>query len=220
MHYIKQHILDKLVFAEYLRNRDMRPPKVESNLYQYHLKELQKDGYVKKEEAGYTLSMKGLHYAGQHSTLLKKLRPQPTVMTIVFAENAKGEVLIRTKQRQPFIGMRTLLMGKMHLNETVLDQAQREYIEKTDPITPTATLVFSQFATVHMVITDGDYVITDYIGILVRVRVPDDTTAPNTAFIDPSSTIEALAPGVRELLDMYCNGDTFGEFSINMDKPS
>lgn len=63
MHYIKQYILDKLVFAEYLRNRDMRPPGVESNLYQYHLKELLKDGYIKKLETGYTLSKKGLQYA-------------------------------------------------------------------------------------------------------------------------------------------------------------
>jgi len=219
MHYIKQYILDKLIFAEYLRNRDMRPPNVESNLYQYHLKELQKEGYVKKTELGYTLSKKGLKYASQHSTYLKKLRPQPTVLTIVFVENAQGQVLIRTKQRQPFIGTQTLLMGKMHLNETVIEQARREFIEKTDPFEGVNDLEFNQFATAHIVITQADCVITDYIALLVRVLVPDAVTAPNAVFMDPASAIGSLTPGIRELLDMYCNGDTFAEFLVAIDEP-
>lgn len=219
MHYIKQFILDKLIFAEYLRNRDMRPPNVESNLYQYHLKELQKEGYVKKTEQGYTLSKKGLKYASQHSTVLKKLRPQPTVLTIVFVENAQGQVLIRTKQRQPFIGTQTLLMGKMHLNETVIEQARREFIEKTHPFDGVDDLQFNQFATAHIVITQADCVITDYIALLVRVLVPDDVTAPNAVFMDPVIAIDSLTPGIRELLDMYCNGDTFAEFLVAIDEP-
>lgn len=217
MHYIKQYILDKLVFAEYLRNRDMRPPRVESNLYQYHLKELQKEGYVKKTDMGYTLSKKGLQYASQHSTVLKKLRPQPTVLTIVFVENENGELLIRTKQRQPFIGTQTLIMGKMHLNETVLEQARREFTEKTDTFDGADNLVFTQFATAHISITQADCVITDYIALLVKVRVPHTLTAPRASFMDPASDITSFTPGIRELLAMYCNGDTFGEFLLTIE---
>ena len=220
MHYIKQYILDKLVFAEYLRNRDMRPPGVESNLYQYHLKELLKDGYIKKLETGYTLSKKGLQYASQHSTVLKKVRPQPTVLTIVFAENAKGQVLIRTKQRQPFIGTRALPLGKMHLHETVIEQARREFVEKTYAFEGVDDLIFSHFATAHIVVSQSDCIITDYIGLLVRVRVPDIVTAPHASFMDPAGAIDSLTPGMQELLTMYCNGDTFAEFLIDMDESS
>jgi len=215
MHYIQQYILDTLVFSEFLRNRDMRPPRVESNLYQYHLKELQKDGYIKKQDGLYTLSKKGLKYAGSHSTTLKKPRQQPTVLAITFIEDGAGNILIRTKQRQPFIGMKSLFMGKMHLDETVIETSQREFTEKTGG--KPEGLRFEQFATAHVVVRQEDCIISDYIGLLVRVVVPTDApTGPDAMFMDPSTDILSLSPGIRQLLDMYANGDTFGEHLIEI----
>ena len=60
MHYIQTHILDQLIHTQVLRNRDMRPANIESNLYQYHLLQLQKLGFVEKIENGYTLTGPGL----------------------------------------------------------------------------------------------------------------------------------------------------------------
>ncbi len=215
MHYIQQYILDKLVFSKFLRNRDMRPPRVESNLYQYHLKELQKDGYIKKIDGLYTLSKKGLKYAGSHSTTLKKPRQQPTVLAVTFIEDPSGNVLVRTKQRQPFIGMQSLFMGKMHLDETVVDTARREFVEKTGGAAD--GLCFEQFATAHIVIKQEDCIISDFIGLLVLVQVAADTpTGPDATFTNPASDIPNLSPGIRQLLDMYTNGDSFGEYTIEM----
>jgi hypothetical protein len=215
MHHIQQYILDKLIFAEFLRNRDMRPPHVESNLYQYHLLQLKKDGYIKKQDSLYTLSKKGLKYAGSHSTTLKKPRPQPTVLVVVLVVNKAGKVLIRTKQRQPFIGMKSLFMGKMHINETAVDAAKREFCEKVR--NDADGLDFEYIGTTHMVIRQKDCVVSDYIGIITKVIVENNFSYMTEAvFCDPAGHINGLSPGIRQILDMYSSRLGFIESTIEM----
>jgi hypothetical protein len=214
MHYIQTYILDKLIFTEYLRNKDMRPPNIESNLYQYHLKQLQKDNYIIKKDNYYTLDSKGLRYAGLHSTNLKNARPQPSLLTVTFIENLSGEILIRPKHRQPFIGMNSLLVGKVHLGESITDTAQREYRER---IGQDATNKFKQFSSVHMTIMQNGCLISDYFAILLRVTSGKNFLIPEGAeFKNPRSKILNLSPGINEIVGVYCSRKTFDEFTINL----
>lgn len=214
MHYIQQYILDKLVYAEFLRNRDMRPPHVESNLYQYHLVQLQKDGYIRKQDKAYTLTEHGLAYADTHSTTLKKARPQPKVVTILFVTNSQGQILIRTKQRQPFIGQLGLVFGKMHKNETIHEAASREFIEKVNDSVD--GLRFKQCGVAHFVITSGVCVISDFIGILLTTNVSDDIAIkPFAQFYDPADLpAEKLSPSTAELLTAFQEQQQFLEHTI------
>lgn len=211
MHYIQLHILDKLSQAKTLRNKDMRPPRVESNLYQYHLKQLLFFGYVAKVDGFYTLANKGLAYAARHSTTLKKERSQPQVLTILFVINQNGQVLIRIKHRQPFIGMGGLVIGKMHRDETVFAAAKREFFER---VCETAeSIEFDYFGTAHVVVRQHGCVISDYIGLLMRVAVPNDILLKSKgAFYDINAIDRCrLSPGVDELLDAYARQTTFVE---------
>jgi ADP-ribose pyrophosphatase YjhB (NUDIX family) len=211
MHYIKSYILDKLSVQKVLRNKDMRPPRVESNLYQYHLKQLQLEQYVAKVDGGYTLANKGLAYAATHSATLKKERPQPQVLTVLFVTNQNGRILIRTKQRQPFIGMGGLVIGKMHRDETVFDAAKREFFEKVSEASDEITLDY--FGSAHVVVRQQNCVISDYVGLLIRVAVPNGVSLKSEgSFYDIDQINKRfLSPGVNELLDAYVQKAQFVE---------
>lgn len=171
MHYIQKYILDKLIYAKTLRNRDMRPPHTESNLYQYHLKRLVDSGYIEHSDEGYTLSGRGLQYADKHSADLKETRPQPKLITILLLENEAGEVLLVPRKKQPFIDMYNLPSGKIHEGESLLEAGQRELVEKAG-ITDTIELMPS--GTVHLTITDdAGEVISESYGFILRGRVED-----------------------------------------------
>lgn len=131
MHIIQKKILETLTFHEIVRFAALRPPKVESNLYSYHLKLLIKEGYVKKLEQGYTLDIKGLTYVDRVSTDKFELREQPKIITILVIENKKGEILLWRRNKQPFINTWSLPSGKTHIDDPNIEfAALREATEK------------------------------------------------------------------------------------------
>lgn len=196
MHYIQKYILDKLICANFLRNRDMRPPHTESNLYQYHLKRLIDSGYIQKSTPGYTLSSKGLQYADKHSSDLKSQRPQPKLVTILILENGNGEVLLVERKKQPFIGMYNLPSGKIHEGESLLEAGRRELFEKTE-ITDEIELIPS--GTVHLTISDGPDVISESYGFILRGRAQNSLTVGT--FVSDFSVPEIdIMPGVSDII--------------------
>lgn len=197
MHYIQKYILDKLIYAKDLRNRDMRPPHTESNLYQYHLKRLVDSGYIEHDESGYTLSGKGLQYADKHSSDLKERRPQPKLVTILRLENDNGEILLVPRKKQPFIGMYNLPSGKIHEGETLLSAGQRELREK---VGAKEHIELTPADTVHLTIVDGDDIVSESYGLTLHGRL--NTCASEHIFAAPDEcTSAALMPGVQELLE-------------------
>ncbi len=191
MHYIQKYILDKLITSEFLRNRDMRPPHTESNLYQYHLKRLIDSGYIQKQGSEYTLSTKGLQYADRHSSELKDERPQPKLVTILLLENEAGEVLLIPRKKQPFIGMYNLPSGKIHEGESLLQAGKRELAEKVG-ITNGVELKSS--GTVHLIITDDTETVSESYGFLLRAKVPT-----LTKFVSITTPGITVMPGVNEI---------------------
>lgn len=130
-HHIQKHILDILMFNEVARFRDLRPPKVDTNLFSYHLKLLIKNNIVKKLTTGYTLSIDGLTYVDRVSVQSKMVRTQPKIITMLVIQNSEGEVLLWRRKRQPFINAWTLPYGKLHTDDESLEAAvQRELTEK------------------------------------------------------------------------------------------
>lgn len=214
MHYIQSHILDKLVYANYLRNRDMRPPNVESNLYQYHLLQLQREGYVEKDEQGYKLSARGLAYADRHSTTLKKTRSQPKLITVLFVVNDKEQILLHPKHRQPFKDTLSLPSGKIHLDETVFEAAQREFKEKVNDNFKIEKL--EHIGTAHYTITQDDFVVSDYVALLIKVSVGDYEKSEVSDFYDIKDIQGKLTPSVSELINAYQTRAVFSEATISM----
>lgn len=132
-HHIERSIVAYLMTHEYARFSEMRPERVDTNLFTYHLKLLVKGGYVAKTDKGYTLSDNGLIYVDRVSTEKMKLRTQPKIITMLLIQDGYGKVLLQKRTKQPYINTWTLPYGKLHIDdESVLAGARRESQEKLD----------------------------------------------------------------------------------------
>jgi ADP-ribose pyrophosphatase YjhB (NUDIX family) len=130
-HHIQKHILDVLMFKETARFSELRPPKVDTNLFSYHLKLLIKNDIVKKLASGYGLSTNGLAYVDRVSVVSKSVRTQPKIITMLVVQNSEGDVLLWRRKRQPYINAWTLPYGKLHTEDVSLEAAvKRELSEK------------------------------------------------------------------------------------------
>lgn len=130
-HHIQRHIIDILMYKRIARFRDLRPPRVDTNLFTYHLNSLLKSGIVAKVEGGYTLSMAGLSYVDRVSVEKKTIRTQPKIITMLLIQNGDGDVLLQKRNKQPYIDAWTLPYGKLHIEDRSLKEAAtREAAEK------------------------------------------------------------------------------------------
>ena len=131
MHHIQRHILKVLSRAKYARFRDMRPPRVDSNTYSYHLRVMQREGYIVKAAEGYTLGTKGLQYVdGLKPDDLTPLE-KPKVIVILALRNSRGEWLMAERKIQPYIGTVMFPSGSQHKGETPSECVARKIREKT-----------------------------------------------------------------------------------------
>lgn len=98
----QKYILSQLKTREHARFKDLQPPKVSSNTYSYHLKELQRGGWITKSEAGYALGPAGLAYI-ERDTDSKAVRMQPNVSIALVVQDGYGKILLHKKTEQPYI---------------------------------------------------------------------------------------------------------------------
>lgn len=130
MHHIQKKILESLAFAESLHYSQMRPKRVESNQFAYHLKQLIKDGLVEKKGSDYTLSPLGMAFVDKISFETFEARIQPKIVTLLDITTPDGETALLKRKHQPFYGKILFPTGKVHLGEKMLEAAQREAKEK------------------------------------------------------------------------------------------
>lgn len=212
MHNIQFTILESLINNNSRRFSEMRPARVDSNLFQYHLSKLIKDGYVSKVPGGYTLSGKGLYYADRQSSALKGERIQAKIITLLIIRDKRGRVLVRRKRRQPFIGSYLLPAGKIHEGESVEVAAHRELAEKTG----LAGLSLCMSGTVHNTIMQTEEIISEYFGFLFSGHYVGDV-GEGLAWYETDGDL-LLAPGVKEILADESKG--FYEAIIQMPQPN
>lgn len=118
MHHIQHYILNVLAATKWARFRDMRPPKVDSNVYSYHLKLLIKSGLIEKDDLkGYRLSPRGMTQVDRMSATELQVRIQPKIITMTLVYNEDGKILLLAKKKQPFIGAWSFPSGKLHIED-------------------------------------------------------------------------------------------------------
>lgn len=197
-HHIQKHILDVLMFQEIARFRDLRPPKVDTNLFSYHLKLLIKNNIVKKLAKGYTLSTNGLMYVDRVSVQSKMVRTQPKIITMLVIQNSEGEVLLWRRKRQPYINAWTLPYGKLHTDDVSIEAAvQRELTEK---------IVIQDQAVRHVgdcyihVNTEGE-LLSSTLAHIFRFERDDIVTHENLMWVKPHKLSQyKLAPAVEQII--------------------
>lgn len=139
-HHIQKYIIKVLMHQKYARFRDLRPQNVDTNLYSYHLKVMQKNGLVVKTDEGYTLTQDGLMYVDRVTLTKLNVRTQPKIITMLVIQNDEGDILLSRRDKQPYINAWTLPYGKTHIDDlTILDGARREWQDKIGGILPKIT---------------------------------------------------------------------------------
>lgn len=132
MHHVRKSILKVLTHQKRARFSELRPPRVDSNLFSYHLSALLKEGLVEKLDTGYALSTEGLAFVDRVSMGNFEPRLQPKIITMIVALTEDDCVLLQRRSKQPFIDMWTLPSGKLHLEDaSIRVAAEREMREKT-----------------------------------------------------------------------------------------
>jgi ADP-ribose pyrophosphatase YjhB (NUDIX family) len=242
IHHIERSILAYLMAHEFARFRDLRPDNVETNLFSYHLKLLQKADYVTKQTDGYTLSRRGLVYVDRVSVEKMRVRTQPKIITMLLVQDGYGKILLQRRTKQPYINTWTLPYGKLHIDDlSVLDAAKRESLEKLEfeprklrhvgncYITVinghrTAEITMTQGelredATVHLNTEQIPLVETRTLAHIVRFETDAIQANDNLQWIEPLNLPKLkLAPAVEQIVTRAFFGDTFffEEFVCNM----
>lgn len=214
-HHIQKHIIDVLMYAKVVRFRDLRPPKVDTNLFTYHLNVLVKGGMVDKVQAGYALSTDGLAYVDRVSTENKTIRTQPKIISMLVVQNSEGDILLQRRTKQPYIGTYTLPYGKLHIEDkSVLRGAQREAFEKLGLENPAMTHAGDCYIRVRV---DSELISTTLAHVF---RLYQDDVLPNENLVwarPHKLNTYSLAPAVEEIMTRTFFNDPyfFEEFEVD-----
>ncbi len=206
-HHIQRHIVGQLMTRRYARFSDMRPPKVDTNLYSYHLKLLQKSGFVKKTPEGYTLDRKGLLFIDRVNADKIQVRTQPKIITMLLVQDGYGLVLLQKRQKQPYIDTWTLPYGKLHIDdESVLASARREANDKLEFDPHKLRHVGDCYIRVKV----GGVVDTSTLVHLVRFETDAIVASDTLQWVEPLDLGKlTLAPAVEEIVTRAFFGDEF-----------
>lgn len=199
LHHIQRYILDILMKHQYARFRDLRPPRVDSNAFSYHLTALTKQDLVVKTDHGYTLTTRGLAYVDRLSGSNTKPRPQPKIRTIIALINEFDEVLVQRKDTQPFINQLTFPSGKIHMEDTsIQDAAVREVYEKVGLHVANLTHAGDMYLSIT---SEGEVVMGALMHVFTK-RVSSAITLEDNAFWQPLSALEDAAPATRKVAEI------------------
>ncbi|HSX31358.1 MAG TPA: NUDIX hydrolase [Candidatus Saccharimonadales bacterium] len=131
MHHIQAKILQKLLYVQGSNYAGLRPDKVESNHFAYHLEQLLKVGLLEKHDKSYRLTATGLAYIDRLSQGRMTDRLQPHIVTAIDLTTPDGQTLLFKRSFQPYLHLIGFPLGKMHYEEPIADAAVRELNEKT-----------------------------------------------------------------------------------------
>ncbi len=213
-HHIDRHILSVLLRQKYARFRDMRPPKVDTNLYSYHLKTMVTGGLVEKTEKGYTLSPIGLSYVDRVNAEKVQIRSQPKIVNMLLVQDGYGKVLLQKRTKQPFIDTWTLPYGKIHIDdESVISAASRESTEKLNYLPEKIRHVGDCYIRTHI---DSD-ILTTTLAHICRFESDDIKATDELMWCKPLDLPKLkLAPAVEQIVARSFFGDDFffEEFNV------
>lgn len=221
MHHIQAKILQKLLYAESLNYAAMRPEKVESNHFAYHLEQLIKEGLVVKDDRTYRLSATGLAYVDSLSQGKMVQRRQPNVCAMIDLTTPDGQTLLFKRSFQPYIHTIGLPLGKIHYEEPVAEAAVRELAEKSGLM----GIPLTQRGMVYIHVQQGDTTITRILCHVFHGEVPESLPVhldpqrgeifwADHRTLDPA----ALAPGFGRIKELLALGPPlfFDELSIRL----
>lgn len=132
LHHIQRGIILSLVTSSPLTFTELQPPRIPNNTFSYHLKKLIENGYIEHapSQSGYIPTRKALKLVAVNGDQKSRVR-SPALITMFYITNDEGEVLLLSRNIDPFQGWYSLPSGSVHFGESLDEAAQRELFEKT-----------------------------------------------------------------------------------------
>ena len=134
LHGVQMQILRELLYSPGARFSDLNISGLTSDHFTYHMTKLVELGLVEKFKKGYALTPKGKEYANKMDTDTLSIERQPKTTAIVIGMRKNGkrnELLIQTRQKEPYLGYKGFVSGKVRFGETIEATAKRELLEET-----------------------------------------------------------------------------------------
>jgi hypothetical protein len=132
MHWIQKHIMQELSMHTSCRYSELKPSNVDGNLFMYHMQQLRKDGYVQKNDKGYTLSQKGKLFSSRMSLRQGSALMQPKIVTMLVCQNTEEDYLLFRWSRQPYSGLVSFPFSKVHFGRTIVETLKEALFYKTN----------------------------------------------------------------------------------------
>ena len=212
-HHIQKSIIGILIYKNHARFSELRPPKVATNLFTYHLKALMKDGWIEKSDKGYRLTGNGLEYVDRISVGNLNLRTQPKIITMLLIQNSEGDVLMQKRLKQPYIDSWTLPYGKTHIHDESIEfGAKRESQEKLN-YTPKD---IRHVGDAYIRVKHGNEISSATFVHIFRFETDDIIETESLQWVQPLKLPRLkLAPAVEEIVARSFFGDEyfFAEFT-------
>lgn len=208
MHHIRKHILCTLSLNKWARFRDMRPQNIDSNLYNYHLKELMKEGYIERnEQKGYRLSPYGLRYVNQVSMEVFEPRWQPKLLTVLVCKRGE-KLLVWKKYKQPYIGTWSLPGGKVHYEDaSIRDAAIRDILAYSSRLPSDLTHV-GIFG--YRTFINGELINYSFAHVFTGTLNDDDFILDRLEWVDIQTVKnEEITPSVKEIVELCATRKSF-----------
>lgn len=117
-------ILNQLRYRSFLTYNQLWNKKGESAQFAYHLKSLERKGFVKKTKNDYTLTVPGIKFADYLSIPY----PQP-ILTVILIAKKGNQVLVNYREKYPFKGYQEFCGSKLRHHET-LEEAAHERLQR------------------------------------------------------------------------------------------
>lgn len=130
-HAVQKDIVRTLVSSGNARFSVLKPKRIESNLFMYHLNQLLQRGVVEKNDGSYSLTSKGRAFVDRANLDKLVFRVQPKILTILAVETKGGKWLLLERKHEPHMNRTGFPSGKIHFGEPLNDAAERELFEKT-----------------------------------------------------------------------------------------
>lgn len=217
MHFIRKHILRVLTMHKWARFKDMKPSNVDSNLYNYHLKELTRDDFVERVETkGYRLTPMGLRYVDHVSLESFEPRWQPKLLTKILVTNEEGQILVWPKYKQPFINTWSLPSGKIHYDDETLESAARREISY---FTNEITYEIVERGVIEIAVYIEGEMVTHAIEHVFSMKLASTNMNHTKAAWKSLQELEHLkcSPGTKEILKLLHDNEAFIHTSIRID---
>ena len=206
-HHIQKYILSILSRQKIVRFRGLRPARVDTNLFSYHLKLLQKNKLIDKVETGYTLAPRGLRYVDHVVADRASVVCRPKIVTMLLIQDGYGNVLLQKRTKQPYIDMWTLPHGVFHIDdESVIAGAKREAQEKLG----LNTVLPRHVGDAYIRVTTQDELLSSTLVHVCRFELDEYEESADIKWCAPLKLSGYnLAPAVEQIVTRSFFGDHF-----------